>query len=147
MTVTTTGSVLGGTAGATNLSTIGTGYNLIVLQVPISTNLVGTTFGLPTSLTSSNNANTFQNTPTAASNDQLLVWNFALQGYTTFYFFNSADATYWEQGGPGGPTFPDGFYDQAGNPMPTSAYPQVNQGFFLHHIGAPVTWTNSFSVN
>jgi hypothetical protein len=129
----------------TNVSTIATGYNLIALQVPVSTNLVVDAsgnplpFGLPTSLTSSNCLTLPSEAPTLASNDQLLFWNESLQGYNIYYFFNQTDATAWEA-----TPSPAGFYTAGGAPMTDT--PTVNQGFFLHHIGAPVTWTNTFIV-
>ncbi len=130
MTVTTVGTVLQGT----NNITINSGYNLITLQVPISTNPVVSGFGLPTGLTSSP-----LDPPTQALNDVLYSWNGS--GYALYYYFNAADATTWE-----GAASPAGFYQVDGTPMPVTSYPQVNQGFFLYHSGAPVTWTTTFSV-
>lgn len=130
MTITTVGNVLQGT----NLTTINVGYNLMSLSAPVSTNPVATTFGLPGNLTSSPN-----DPPTLANNDALYSWNGS--GYAQYFFFNQADATTWE-----GFASPAGFYDALGTPMPTSAYPQVNQGFFLYHSGSPITWTNVFTV-
>ena len=71
ITVTSTGQVFQGT----NVSVINPGYNLIGLQVPISTNVVagadGTPlpYGLPTTLTSQSAVN-----PTHTLNDSLLYW-------------------------------------------------------------------------
>jgi len=134
LTLTTTGNVLGGSVGATNYATIHAGYNLIALQVPISTNPVVAGYGLPGNLTSSP-----VDPPNQNVNDALFAWNGV--GYATYYFFNQVDATAWE-----GFAAPAGFYDALGNPMPSSAYAQVNQGFFLYHTGASVTWTNAFQV-
>lgn len=130
MTITTVGTVLQGT----NNTVINAGYNLLCLSVPTSTNPAATTFGLPGNLTSAPN-----DPPTLNSNDSIYTWNGS--GYVQYFFFNQADATTWE-----GFSSPAGFYDLGGSPMPPSAYPQVNQGFFLYHSGAPVTWTNIFSV-
>ena len=77
--------------------------------------------------------------PSLSSNSVMYAWNGV--GYATYYFFNQVDATAWE-----GFAAPAGFYDALGNPMPSSAYAQVNQGFFLYHTGASVTWTNAFQV-
>ena len=128
LTVTTVGTV----AQGTNYATINTGYNLIALQEPISTNLLVAGFGLPVNMTSSP-----LDPPNLTRNDTLLSWNGT--GFVTYYYFNAADATTWE-----GAASPGGFYTGAGVPM--SAYPQVNQGFFLYHNGAPITWTNAYNV-
>ena len=130
MTITTVGNVLQGT----NLTTINAGYNLVCLSVPVSTNPVATTFGLPGNMTSSP-----LDPPTLAKNDTLYAWNGS--GYAQYFFFNQADASTWE-----GFSSPAGFYDLAGNAMPPSAYPTVNQGFFLYHTGPSITWTNAFTV-
>lgn len=130
MTITTVGNVLQGT----NYTTINAGYNLLCMSVPVSTNPVATTFGLPGNMTSSPN-----DPPSISSNDTIFVWNGA--AYVQYFFFNQADATAWQ-----GFASPAGFYDLGGSPMPSSAYPQVNQGFFLYHSGAPITWTNIFAA-
>jgi hypothetical protein len=130
MTVTTIGTVFQGT----NTAPINVGYNLIALQVPVSTNPVVPGFGLPLTLTSSP-----LDPPLPSRNDTIYAWNGV--GYAQYYFFNQADATTWE----GSPN-PAGFYDVAGNPMPAISYPQVNQGFFLYHTGSTLTWTNTFTV-
>jgi len=131
MTITTVGNVF---QGSNVVTTINAGYNLVCLSVPVSTNPASTTFGLPGNMTSGPN-----DPPTLAQNDALFSWNGA--GYATYYYFNQADATTWE-----GVASPAGFYDLAGNPIPPSAYPTVNQGFFLYHSGPSITWTNTFSV-
>ncbi len=130
MTVTVVGTVFQGT----NVSTINPGYNLVNLQAPVSTNLVVAGYGLPGNLTSSP-----LDPPDQAHNDTLYAWSGS--GYAKFYFFNQADATTWE-----GTPSPAGFYADNGAPMPSSLYPTASQGFFLYHIGSPVSWTNSFSV-
>ena len=138
MTLTTVGTVKQGT----NFVTINAGYNLISLQVPVSADPANTNgFGLPGNLTSSP-----VDPPSQAANDTLYAWNTVGQQYATYFFFNSADATSWENGGGASPVYPAGFYDAGGTPMPPSAFPEVNQGFFLHHTGAPVTWTNAFNA-
>lgn len=131
MTITTVGNVLQGT---NILTTINAGYNLLCLGVPVSTNPVATTFGLPGNLSSDP-----ADPPNQNKNDAYYAWTGS--GYATYYFFNQADATTWE-----GFASPAGFYDLAGNQMPASRYPQVNQGFFLYHSGSSVIWTNTFSA-
>jgi hypothetical protein len=140
MTVTTVGTVEQGT----NVENINPGYNLICLQEPISTNPITPGYGLPTTMTSSNDIASFQNEPTTQTQDSILTWNGSV--YTTYFYFNAADATAWENSYGAGPAFSAGFYDTVGGAMPSSAYPQVNQGFFIHHIGAAISWTNSFTV-
>jgi hypothetical protein len=138
MTVTTTGNVFGGSTGSTNVSTITAGYNLIGLQVPISTNVVvdangsPLSYGLPLNLTSS------PNPPSANQNDSMLYWNGVT--YVTYYYYNSADATTWINDGN---TYPAGFYTTG---QDFAANPTVNQGFFIKHIGSAINWTNSFIV-
>jgi hypothetical protein len=140
LTVTTVGTVF---QGSNVVSTINPGYNLICLQVPISTNLVTDVngnpipYGLPLGMTSSNDAAAFNDTPTLTTQDTLIFWNGS--GYSDYFYFNQADATTWE-----GTASPAGFYDAGGSPMPTP--PSVNQGFFLHHIGPAINWTNTFTV-
>lgn len=75
--------------------------------------------------------------PNLSSNSQIYTWNGS--GYVTYYYFNAADATTWET-----VPSPAGFYTAGGVPM--SVYPQVNQGFFLYHNGAAITWTNAYNV-
>jgi hypothetical protein len=141
MTNTFIGTVLQGTNTA---SIIQSGYNFMSLQEPISTNPIVSSYGLPGTLTSSNDLNNANDVPTQFSNDAIYVWNGSSFG--GYYFFNTADATYWENSGGFSPVYPAGFYDQGGNPMPVTSYPQVNQGFFLYHTGSPITWTNGFAV-
>ena len=129
LTIASVGTVKQGT----NLTTINPGYNLINLQVPVSASVTSPGYGLPGNLTSSPN-----DPPTQAANDTIYFWTGS--GFANYYFFNAADATAWFGGSP----TPAGFYDVAGNPMPVN--PDVNQGFFLWHNGAAVTWTNTFSV-
>jgi hypothetical protein len=133
ITVTTVGTVF---QGSNSVSTINTGYNLINLSVPIATNLVNSTgYSLPLGLTSNPTTS-----PTITSNDELVYWNGT--GYSIFYYYNSNDASTMEGDAPG--TDPAGFYDKNGTLFGTT--PPVNQGFFLHHIGSAITWTNTFSV-
>jgi hypothetical protein len=144
MTITLVGTVFQGT----NVTTLSTGYNLIGLQEPISTNLVSDvngnllSYGLPVGMTSSNDIAAFQNTPTLQTQDALIYWTGS--GYITYFYFNGADATAWENSYGAGPAYPAGFYDAGGIPPVTN--PTVNQGFFIHHLGAPIQWTNSFTV-
>jgi len=130
MTVTTVGNVLQGTNA---IYTITAGYNLICLAEPISTNPIVAGYGLPANMTSAPN-----DPPTINSNDAIFVWNGV--SYATYYYFTAADANTWN----GTPVA--GFYDLLGNLMPASSYPQVNQGFFLYHTGAPLLWTNTFNI-
>jgi len=95
-------------------------------------------------LTSSNEVAVASDTPSTTTQDAILTWNGITYG--VYYYFNAADATFWENSGGSSPAFPAGFYDTLGNPMPTSAYPQVNQGFFISHIGPAIQWTNTFTV-
>jgi hypothetical protein len=137
-----TNTFVGVVAQGTNSTTIHTGFNLIALQEPISTNPLVSGFGLPP-------LNSDPNGPAGAlnngggTNDVYYQWSGS--GYNNYYYFSAADATIWEANPP--TTYPAGFYDAiSGNPMPTSSYPQVNQGFFLYHFGSPITWTNSFTI-
>lgn len=137
MTITTTGTVFQGT----NVVAINNGYNLICLQEPICTNPATAFYGLPPNLTSANPAvyNPTFDVPDQNHNDAFYSWNGS--GYATYWYFDAADATSWE-----GFSSPAGFYDGGGNPMPTSSYPTVNQGFFLYHSGGAIQWTNSFTA-
>jgi hypothetical protein len=130
MTITTVGNIFQGT----NVSVINAGYNFIALQVPISTNPIVSGYGLPSNMTSSP-----VDPPLQSRNDAIFVWNGI--NYQTYYYFNAADSITW-----GSNDGLPGFHDTLGDPMPVSAYPQVNQGFFLYHTGAPITWTNAFVV-
>jgi len=136
ITVTSVGTVFQGT----NVVVIQPGFQFLSYVAPVSgAPDSSNALGLPANLTSSNIGD-------QAHNDTIFVWDTIHQGVASFQYFNSADATYWEQGGPGGPTFPAGFYDSLGSSMPTTDYPQVNQGFYLYHNGAAINWTNVFSV-
>jgi hypothetical protein len=136
ITVTTVGTVFQGT----NVTPIVPGFQLISFNAPVSDRPDSTnTFGLPGNLTSSTVGD-------QAHNDTIFVWDTLHQGAAQFNWFNAADATYWEQGGPGGPAYPAGFYNAAGDPLPAYDYPQANQGFYLWHNGSTILWTNSFSV-
>jgi len=131
MTITTVGNVKQGT----NYATINAGYNLIALQEPISTNPIVSGYGLPQNLTSSP-----QDPPIPARNDTIFIWSGS--GYSQYSFFNAADAATW---GAAAPQTAD-FYNLNGDHLPSSSYPQVNQGFFLYHTGSPLTWTNAYTV-
>jgi len=130
--LTTVGNVLQGT----NISTIVTGYNLLSLKQPISTNVCVSGYGLPSNLTSSPN-----DPPTFSANDTLYLWsgNGPSASFVTYYYFNQADCNTWW----GDTTHQAGFYTAGGNYAPN---PAVNQGFFLYHNGAPITWTNVYQV-
>ena len=145
-TATTVGTVRQGT----NVVSIAPGFNLLCLQEPISTNTVvdgngnALSYGLPIGMTSSNCIAAAANSPTTTTQDSIQVWNGV--SFTTFFYFNQADATSWENSYGAGPTFPAGFYDAGGTAMPAGNYPTVNQGFFLKHLGSAINWTNSFTV-
>ena len=134
ITVTSVGTVFQGT----NVVTIVPGFQLISFAAPVagapdSSNPIG----LPSNLTSSTVGD-------QTHNDTLFVWDTVHGGVATFYYFNASDATTWEANPP--TTYPAGFYDVGGSPLPTADYPQVNQGFYLYHNGASIQWTNVFSV-
>lgn len=135
MTVTLTGNVL---QGANTLLTIATGNNFIALAQPISTNPVAQPFGLPTTLTSTGNPP--GGNPNQTSSDTIFVWNGFT--YNPWYYFNATDANTWN----GTPTA--GFYDLSGDLLSSPGFnaPAVSQGFFLWHNGAPIVWSNSFTV-
>jgi hypothetical protein len=143
ITVTSVGTVQQGT----NISTINAGYNLVEIQEPVgisSSNLVVNStggqnpFGLPLNMTSSPTLS-----PTLTTQDVMLYWNGT--GFQSFFYYNSNDASSMEGDSPG--TDVAGFYDNVGDAMFTIV-PTVsaNQGFFIHHIGAAISWTNSFTV-
>ena len=135
MTNTYTGTVFQGT----NYSLIKGGYNLVSLQVPIATNATVAGYGLPP-LTSDPNGPAGVLADGNGTNDVYNAWTGI--GFNSFYYFSAADAATWGANGTAA-----GFYDGiAGDPMPASANPVVNQGFFLYHFGAWVTWTNAFTV-
>ncbi len=135
MTVTLTGNVL---QGANTLLTIASGNNFMALAQPIYTNPVAQPFGLPLNLTSTGSPPGGE--PTQTSSDTIYVWNGVT--YVSWYYFNATDANTWN----GTPTA--GFYDGNGDLMGTPGYnaPAVSQGFFLWHNGAPIVWSNSFTV-
>ena len=136
ITVTTVGTVF---QGSNSVSTIKPGYNLICLQVPISTNVVvdangnQLSYGLPLNMTSTSNG------PGAGLNDTMLYWNG--NSYTTYTYYNGTDASTWLGDSPG--TDPAGFYLPSGSLVPNMP---INQGFFIHHIGSAIGWTNTFTV-
>jgi hypothetical protein len=136
ITVTLVGTVFQGT----NISTINTGFNMIGLQEPLATNtVVGSAaynafapYGLPATMTSSP-------TPSTANNDYMLFWTGG--SYAQYYYLNATDASTFNGDSPG--TDYAGFYLANGNPGQT---PAVGEGFFIHHIGSGITWTNSYTV-
>jgi hypothetical protein len=136
ITVTTVGTVFQGT----NVTPIVPGFQFLAFNAPVSDVPNSTnTYGLPSNLTSSTVGDLLHN-------DSIYVWDSTHGGVATFLWFSAADATYWEQGGPGGPAYPAGFYDINGNPLPSYDYPSANGGFYLDHIGSTIQWTNSFKV-
>jgi len=123
LTVTLVGTV----PQATNIYTIKPGLNFIGLTDPVVTNLCGSL---------ANFSGTSD--PNDVNNDQILVWNGAVQAFQTLYYFNAADAAA-DWGGTSA-----GFYDQGGTFYPLAL--PVGSGFFINHVVAGnETWTNSFS--
>jgi len=74
----------------------------------------------------------------AVNNTTLYVWNGT--AFTLYQYFTGSDADNYFLIGPGSPS---GWYDSVGNLG--SATPKVGEGFFVHHFGSPVTWTNVFN--
>ena len=145
LTNTCVGTVYEGT-NIMGVAQIKAGYNLLDIVASVaatSTNFVidasgnQSPYGLPMNLTSSPTS-----TPSAATNDRILVWGGI--SFATFYFYTAADA---DTAFPAGAPHKTGFFSPAGVAMGAAAYPPVNQGFFIYHIGATINWTNSFSVN
>ncbi len=64
-------------------------------------------------------------------------------GYNNYYFFSSADATYWEYGGPGGPTYPAGWYDGISGD-PASVYLTDGLACFIYNPSSKAM-TNTFA--
>jgi len=127
ITNTITGSVLQGT---NVLASIVSGYQLVSIPQPISTNAAVAGYGLP-ALTSQP-----VDPPDSHNNDVMYLYN---GGYSTYYYFNAADATAWGATSAG----PGFFNETTGDAAPV---PLVNQGFFLLHHGGSLGWTNVFTV-
>jgi hypothetical protein len=139
-----TNTVVGNVFQGTNqVVSIKPGYNLINLLPSIApTNLCAGNGALPSTLTSHTYA--LNATPSESLSDSVLLWTGT--GFSArYYYFSSDDASAWFGDAPG--TDPAGFYDSLQNYMPdVPANPQVNQGFFLKHVGSTILWTNSFVV-
>jgi hypothetical protein len=133
-----TNTISGVVNQGTNLTIIPTGYSLLSILEPVAGVDPGTntSMGLPPTLSSDPNG------PPNGVNDEYFQWTGS--GYNNFYYFNANDATNY---GMNSYTITgSGFYTQGGDPMPSAAYAQVGQGFFLLHHGSGVTWTNAFTI-
>jgi len=120
----------------TNVVTIQPGFQFLSYVAPVSGAPDSSNpLGLPANLTSSAIGD-------QADNDTIFVWDSVHGGVASFLYFNGTDINTWQ----GSPGWSAGFYDTLGTPMPSSDYPQVNQGFYLYHNGAAIQWTNSFTV-
>jgi hypothetical protein len=127
ITATITGNVLQGTNA---LASIQSGYQLVSIPQPISTNAAVANYGLP-ALTSQP-----VDPPDSHNNDVMYLYN---GGYFTYYYFNAADAAAW-----GATSAGPGFFDESTGDI--APQPAVNQGFFLLHHGSAVAWPNVFTV-
>jgi len=81
------------------------------------------------------------NTPATSTNSQMLFWSGS--GYSTYYFFTSADASTWIGDPPG--TDPAGWYDKLQN----YASLNLNNGhstFIFNHSAVPMTVTTVGTV-
>jgi hypothetical protein len=76
--------------------------------------------------------------PDSHGNTVLFVWD-TTSGYSTWYYFNAADAANWGSTSAG----PDFFNKNTGDSV--GVLP-VSAGFLLLHHGATVLWTNTFTV-
>jgi len=143
LTNTVVGTVNQGTTFPAGITITGNKFNLLCNIAPVVTNLVVDAggnqlpFGLPAaSLTSTPN-------PAASGlNDKLLVWNAAFNAYATYYFYTGANADSVFSGS-GHVT---GFYTAGGVLMLPTAWPNVNNGYFLYHVGSSFTYTPTFTI-
>ena len=143
LTNTSTGTINQGTTFGTGVTIAGNKFNLINNVVPVVTNLcvdasgAQLTYGLPiASLTSSPNPST------SGLNDKILIWNSTVSAYVTYYFYSAADANTLF----GGSSHVPGFYAANGTIMPASNWPNVNNGYFLYHIGSSFSYTPTFTI-
>jgi len=117
ITVPTVGQVVQGT----NQYTVPAGYSIWALPESLA--------GLPLD-------NTNINFPAVSSSDTYLQWSGT--GYNVLFYYNNGDSP---NGGHGWFTGFNVLEDT------NSAYwPNAGQSFFIHHLGAPETWTNVFQV-
>ncbi len=124
--VTITGTVLQGT---NQLVSVPTGYSLLSLGTPVSTNIDAAGIGLPDSKLTSD--------PNGVNNDYYEFWTGTT--FQTFYFYNQADAS-------GDGIGNAGFYNGGLSPVTSVNYPAVGQGFLFYHHGSAFTYTNTFEV-
>lgn len=123
-----TATVVGTVPQTTNVISIASGFNLLSLPVPVSTNLESSIGGF---------AGTSD--PNAVNNDVLFLFNGG--GYSSYQYFTGADAdnNFFASGSV------TGFYDTVGNRVTSATL--VGQGFYLQHVVAGTEkWTNSFTV-
>ncbi|MGO8741051.1 MAG: hypothetical protein ACLQUR_01465 [Limisphaerales bacterium] len=140
---TITPTVVGSVAQGTNLvSMIGTAsigaLNLISSPIPVSTNVASG----PITYVGTSDVN-------GVYNDQIYIWNPLTAVFSSYQYFNAADAAADQSGS----TYANGagFYDGSGNYQTTTVSPTVGTGFFLLHYGpngdgTSETWTNIFTV-
>ena len=123
-----TATVVGTVPQTTNVISIASGFNLLSLPVPVSTNLESSIGGFVGT-----------SDPNAVNNDVLFL--FSGGGYSSYQYFTGADAdnNFFTSGST------TGFYDTIGNHVSSATL--VGQGFYLQHIVAGTEkWTNSFTV-
>jgi hypothetical protein len=83
--------------------------------------------------------------PSISSNTVASIFS-PISGFsTTLYYFNSADASVWENGGATSPVFPAGWYDILGN-QSTAQLPQGSAVFVYNHFAGPITITVTGTV-
>ena len=120
-------TVTGTVPQGTNVIPVITGFNIYSVVPPVATNLESALVGFP-----------FTSDQNGVNNDVLYKWNG--NGFNIWQYFTANDANYnFLASG-----LTTGFYDSGGTIHDTTT--QVGQAFFLFHSGAPVQWTNSFSV-
>jgi hypothetical protein len=125
ITVTVTGNV----AQGTNILTLNQGYSLVGSPVPVSTNICSDAVGF-VGYSDVNGVN----------NDVIWLWNPAVGQYSSFQYFNAADAL-TDFG-----VATAGFWD-AGIPALQNVAPSVGSGFYIQRLVAGSTvWTNTFIV-
>ena len=124
-----TATVVGTVPQTTNVVAIHSGFNLLALPIPVSTNLESNIGGFVGA-----------SDPNGINND--VIFKFGTGGsWSSYQFFtgSDADANFLASGSV------NGFYDASGN-LISSAFP-VGQGFFIQHIVSGTEyWTNSFIV-
>jgi hypothetical protein len=110
--------------------------NLVSAPIPVSTNICSS----PINFVGTSDAN-------GTYNDVVYLWNPTNGVFSTYQYFNAADAAADASGG----TYANGagFYDGSGNSAVVA--PVVGTGFFIQHFGAngdgsTETWTNIFTV-